>query len=349
MRSKTSRTSEIDEDDSDSDEISLTGKDDGALDDDDDEFNSDDAEMQPRRRGRKRSRSSSSSVVDPYLLPKSAPSQNPERLVTIAPGIDLTVGKLLNMSTAEIKDMKLTPEQEESLKKQRRLLRNRESAAMSRAKRRDLLSTLEARSQDLINKLKKLDSQIDEMKKSNQDLRAKVAVAKKTRPGAGKKSTSLKTTSIASPTLAHRTAAPSEPTEPRTAPPLSAPATLRATPILPVKQEPHPHPHFSEQYGFHGHPHVSRARYGQAYYSPHAHEQLNDAPSPIIAGGNASVPMPPYVPALHPHHPYTQDTSPHRWVPGPTRHPSYPQDVYGPPSGIHFSSPTLRGPAPPPY
>lgn len=75
--------------------------------------------------------------------------------------------------------MNLTSEQEESLKKQRRLLRNRESAAMSRAKRRDLLSTLEARSQDLITRLKKLDSQIDEMKKSNQDLRTKITVAKK--------------------------------------------------------------------------------------------------------------------------------------------------------------------------
>lgn len=106
-RSKTSRSSETDrydEDASDSeDELSLGGADDGALDDDDDEFNSDDAEMQSRRRSRKRSRSSSSAFVDPYLLPKSAPSQNPERLITIAPGVEVTVGKLLNMTTAEIK------------------------------------------------------------------------------------------------------------------------------------------------------------------------------------------------------------------------------------------------------
>lgn len=90
-------------DDSDSDDLSLTGKDDGAIDDDDDEeFNTENAEKPSRRRGKKRSRSSAS-AVDLYLLPKSAPSQNPDRAVSIAEGIEISVGKLLTMTTAEIK------------------------------------------------------------------------------------------------------------------------------------------------------------------------------------------------------------------------------------------------------
>jgi hypothetical protein len=246
--------------------------------------------------------------------------------------------------------MKLNPEQEESLKKQRRLLRNRESAAMSRAKRRDLLSTLEARSQDLITKLKKLDSQIDEMKKSNQDLRAKVAVAKKTRPGTAKKSAPGKTPLAPAGNIAPRSSIGGAHPEIRSIAPLSAPATLRTGPIMPVKQEPHPHLHFAEQYPYHSHQQIpSRVqRYGQAYYAPRVQEQLSEPQVPTVAGGSASASMPPYVPPIPLHHPYAQESPSGRWGPGPSRplH-SYPQDMYGVPPNVHFQGGTSRGPAPP--
>lgn len=100
--SKKSQQDSEEFDDSDSDEMSL-GLNIKEEDDDDDEFNSDDADSQPKRRNRKRTRSGSARSVDPFLLPKSAPSQNPDRVIMTIGGVELTVGKLLSMSTNEIK------------------------------------------------------------------------------------------------------------------------------------------------------------------------------------------------------------------------------------------------------
>lgn len=197
--------------------------------------------------------------------------------------------------------MKLTAEEEESLKKQRRLLRNRESAAMSRAKRRDLLSTLEARSQDLITKLKKLDSQIDEMKKNNADLRTKIVHAKKTgkrssaashAPAAGAAaSTVISAAPVA--TAAQSRAAP-HPVPIKTQQPSHPPQNFQAPQLIPIKTE----TQFSEAYPTHPAQQYLSAPPHVTYRDPQPPIHHRQYPAPPVANTPVGYGQPYYAPPV---------------------------------------------------
>jgi len=92
-------------------------------------------------------------------------------LESISTPTQITREQLLNLSSQELddyvvdiqKNRNLTPEEEKQLKKQRRLIKNRESAQLSRLRKKMYVEELEKKIKDLEDDKKRLEEKVTEL------------------------------------------------------------------------------------------------------------------------------------------------------------------------------------------
>lgn len=97
-----------------------------------------------------------------------------QTIVTVKPGLTINAEELVGMTPQEVEDylqpLQLSEEQEAHVKRQRRLLKNRESAQVSRIKKKRYVEELEDRVQELSNKTEALLAKFSKLQQENEEL-----------------------------------------------------------------------------------------------------------------------------------------------------------------------------------
>jgi hypothetical protein len=119
---------------------------------------------------KKRSRGSSpehSWTLDDDTLGKNT-------IIQVKPGMTITAEQLIAMAPQDLEDwlksLDLTSDQETHLKRQRRLMKNRESAQVSRMKKKRYVEELEEKVQELANKADSLVKKLTDLQRENENL-----------------------------------------------------------------------------------------------------------------------------------------------------------------------------------